>query len=139
MEEYFEDPSFIYYLIDNVERAMNNSQGDLEEYLSEIREKTMKKYVKALKKDFKNEKSVSLLKKLGTMFTMGHKSNDVKIQPVTNPFKLVKEESEKMGESQPETPPEPAQDKPRFTLSQLKLADLPAGLKESESKSNFKF
>ena len=130
MEEYFEDPSFIYYLIDNVERAMNNSQTDLDNFLDQIRKKTMRKYVKALKEDLKNEESVSLLKKLGTMFTMGDKSKDVKKRITLNPFLRVKEEEEENEDHDSKV------SNGTVTLSQLKLAELPSGLKVPESKSN---
>jgi hypothetical protein len=121
MEEYFEDPSFIYYLIDNVERAMNSSQEDLNKYLEKIRAKTMKKYVKTLKEDMNNKQSLTLLQKLGTMFTMGKKSNDLITKKSLNP--LIKEEEEDKGK----------QAKGPMTLSQLKIAELPSAFKQTES------
>ena len=123
MEEYFEDPSFIYYLIDNVERAMNSSQEDLDQYMEKVRLKTMKKYVKTLKQDMNNKNSLNLLKKLGTMFTVGSRKASIIKEP-EEPIREEKKSPEKKGPS---------------TLEQLKRNAIPPPFKQSESNFNLNF
>jgi replication initiation and membrane attachment protein DnaB len=109
-----------------VERAMNSSEDDLGKYLDKIRSKTMKKYVKTLKEDLNNQQSLTLLQKLGTMFTMGKKSNDLVVQKKSHPEIKEKEESNDKSKKGP------------ISLSKLKLAELPSAFKQSES-GLFKF
>lgn len=68
MEEHFEDPSFIYYLIDNMEKAIKDAEGDLQAYLTEVQTKTLKSYLKILKEDMNNQNSLKILKKFQTRF-----------------------------------------------------------------------
>jgi hypothetical protein len=92
MEEYFEDPSFVYYLIDNFERAMKDAGEDLEQYKDKVRAKTLKQYIKSLKEDLNNQTSLGVLKKLGSMFTMGKKKASIPGGNLLNTF--IKEEKE---------------------------------------------
>lgn len=121
MEEYFEDPSFIYYLIDNVERAMQDAEKDLEEYKKKVRNKTMKQYIKSLKEDLNNEASLGVLKKLGTIFTLGNKKSLAPKKKLSEA--LIKEENEQEGK-----------DNEPKTLDQLKRAGFPSPFKKLESK-----
>ena len=123
MEEYFEDPSFIYYLIDNVERAMNNSQEDLDKFVDKIKDKTIKKYVKTLKSDLNNQNSLSLLKKLTSVFSANLQKPSVSIPKVDPIIQEVDERSKVSNKLK--------------TLDQLKREEFPSPFEQTESK-NFK-
>lgn len=64
MAEEFADQSFIHYLIDNINQALVDSETDLNEFLTEIKEKLMKNYVNELKKSKKKETTMNLFKNL---------------------------------------------------------------------------
>lgn len=66
-EEEFSDQSFIYYLIDNINQALVDSETDLNDFLTEIKEKLMKNYVKELKKNKKKENTMNLFKNLASI------------------------------------------------------------------------
>lgn len=64
MANSFEDPSFINYLIDNMNQALIESENDLENFLEKMRDEAIKDYFKKKKKEEKKSSIMNMIKKL---------------------------------------------------------------------------
>ena len=104
MEECLTDPSFIYYLIDNMEDAVEEAENDIKKYLEYSQEKTLRKYLRTLKDDLNNKKTMNLLQRFSKSFRENSMRNimlDKKPKMLQCNLEINEESSEEVKVSNP--------------------------------------